>query len=159
MKSSLLFSAGLIACLSTPALHAQTYQWKDANGRTIISDTPPPGSAKSTARALGLPTPNVQTEKPVEKANEAPKTNADRDMEFKKRQQESREKTDKDSKDQAATREKQENCERARRNLASLESNQAIATYDEKGERKTMDSSQREQEMERARKFMAETCK
>ncbi|RIX49622.1 MAG: DUF4124 domain-containing protein [Rhodocyclales bacterium GT-UBC] len=159
MKSSLFFSAGLIACLITPALNAQTYQWKDANGRTIISDTPPPGTAKGSARSLGVPVPNVQTEKPVEKPADAPKTSADKDMEFKKRQQEAKEKAEKDSKDLAATKEKQENCERARRNVSYLESNQPLSTYDEKGERKAMDSSQRDQELERAKRFLAETCK
>jgi len=159
MKPSLLFTLGVAFSVAFIPAHAQTYQWKDANGRTVISDTPPPGSAKTTARALGLPTPNVQTEKPAEKPAEGPKSSAEKDMDFKKRQQDAKEKSEKDAKEQSAAKEKQESCERARRNLAALESNQAMATFDEKGERKLMDSSQREQEMERARRFMAESCK
>ena len=45
------------------------------------------------------------------------------------------------------------------RNLSALESNQPMATVDEKGERQLMEASQRDQEIERARRFMAESCK
>ncbi len=45
------------------------------------------------------------------------------------------------------------------RSLAALESNQPMATLGDKGERQIMDSQQRAQEMERARRFMAESCK
>ena len=59
----------------------------------------------------------------------------------------------------AAEAEKRDNCERAKRNLAALENNQPMVTLDENGQRKVMDTTQREQEMERARRFMAESCK
>lgn len=36
-----------LACLSA---QAQTYRWTDPSGRTVISDTPPPGSAKKVDR-------------------------------------------------------------------------------------------------------------
>ena len=93
------------------------------------------------------------------KAAEGPKTTAEKDLEFKKRQQEAKEKADKQAKEQAAEAEKRDNCERAKRNLAALENNQPMVTLDENGQRKVMDTTQREQEMERARRFMAESCK
>jgi len=93
------------------------------------------------------------------KAPEGPKTTAEKDLEFKKRQQEAKEKADKQAKEQAAEAEKRDNCERAKRNLAALENNQPMVTLDENGQRKVMDTTQREQEMERARRFMAESCK
>jgi len=107
----------------------------------------------------------VVSEKPAEKvadstkAPEGPKTTAEKDLEFKKRQQEAKEKADKQAKEQAAEAEKRDNCERAKRNLAALENNQPMVTLDENGQRKVMDTTQREQEMERARRFMAESCK
>lgn len=158
MKPALIFILGIAAATALFPVHAETYQWKDSNGRTVISDTPQPGAGKA-ARVIGGPMPSVSTEKPADKTAEAPKTTAEKDLEFKKRQQEAREKADKDAKEQKAAADKQENCERARRNLAALESRQPMATLDEKGERKVMDDSLRQQEMERARQFMAESCK
>jgi hypothetical protein len=158
MKSALIFTLGIAAATALLPVHAQTYQWKDSSGRTIISDTPQPGAGKA-ARVIGGSTPAVSTEKPTDKPAEAPKTTAEKDLEFKKRQLEAREKADKDAKEQKATADRLEYCERARRNLAALESRQPMATLNENGERAVMDDGQRQQEMERARQFMAESCK
>lgn len=161
MKPALIIALGIVSTIAVSA-QAETYQWKDANGRTIVSDTPPPGSAIKGSRALGT-SPAPVSEKPkseeASKTADAPKSNAEKDMEFKKRQQEAKEKADKDSKEKTAEADKKDNCDRARRNLTALESTQPMATLDDKGERKIMDNSQREAEMERARKFMAESCK
>lgn len=42
----------LVLCLALTSFQAaaQAYRWIDANGRTIISDTPPPGKAKALSR-------------------------------------------------------------------------------------------------------------
>ncbi|MBL8429757.1 MAG: DUF4124 domain-containing protein [Dechloromonas sp.] len=143
---------------------AETYQWKDSNGQTVVSDLPPPATAKGR-RSIGGAKPAVVSEtipeKPpsTPKAAETPLNVAEKEFEFKKRQQESREKADKQAKEQAAEKEKRENCDIARRNLAALEANQPLNVFDDQGERKLMDSTLREQEIERARKFMAESCK
>ncbi len=159
MKLSLVFALGIASTAAFVSAHAETYQWKDGSGRTVISDTAPPHTTKSP-RAVGAAQANAEeSEKPAEKLADTPKTNAEKDMEFKKRQQEAKEKADKDAKEQAAMADKRENCEKARRNLTALESNQPMATLDDKGERQLMNTSQRDQEMERARRFMAETCK
>ncbi|MGE5470538.1 MAG: DUF4124 domain-containing protein [Bacteroidota bacterium] len=153
MKTTFALALVVAATTTISSAHAQTYQWKDSKGKTVISDTPPPGSAKPMQTLGSSPTPSA------EKAPEAAKTAAEKDMEFKKRQQDARDKADKEAKEQSAAAEKRENCERARRNLAALESAQPLATLDAYGQRKTMDNSQREQEMERARQFMADSCK
>lgn len=158
MKPALLLTLGIAACTAFVPAHAETYQWKDSNGRTVISDTPQPGAGKAV-RVIGGQTPTVSSEKPAEKTSEAPKTTAEKDLDFKKRQQEAREKAEKEAKEQKSAADKRENCERARRNLAALESNQPMTNYDDKGERKLMDDTQRQQEIERARQFMAEFCK
>ncbi len=150
-----------IALMATAfGVGAETYQWKDSNGQTVVSDTPPPSSAKSR-RSLGGVQPAVVSEKPADSAKppEGPKTTAEKDMDFKKRQQEAKEKADKQAKEQASEAEKRDNCERAKRNLTALENNQPMVTLDENGQRKVMDTSMREQEMERARRFIAEACK
>jgi hypothetical protein len=157
MKTSIFIALLVAASATTLSANAQMYQWKDSNGRTVISDTPPPGSAKAV-KNIGTPPPTPAATA-TEKTADAPKTTAEKDMEFKKRQQDAKDKADKDAKEQAVATEKKENCERARRNLAALESSQPVTQADENGQRKVMDNSQREQEIERARKFLADTCK
>ena len=162
MTSKPILAIALLA--TTLGVGAETYQWKDSNGQTVVSDTPPPSSAKNR-RSLGGAQPAVVSEKPVEKpadgakAPEGPKTTAEKDLEFKKRQQEAKEKADKQAKEQTAEAEKRDNCERAKRNLTALENNQPMVTLDENGQRKVMDTTLREQEMERARRVIAEACK
>ena len=159
MKTALILALAIASTVTVIDANAQTYQWKDSSGRTVISDTPPPGQAAKSARAIGEAQPSVFKEvKPDEKAAEGPKSTAEKDLEFKKRQQENSEKAEKEAKEQKAAAQKRENCERARRNLAALEADQPFAAVNEKGETKLMDKSQREQEIARARQFMAESC-
>ncbi|MBF1164202.1 MAG: DUF4124 domain-containing protein [Dechloromonas agitata] len=159
MTSNTLLVCVVATALSSlgSAAHAETFQWKDSNGQTIISDTPPPATAKNR-RSIGGQQPSVVSEKPVEKAADGAKTAAEKDMEFKKRQQEAKEKADKQAKEEAATAEKRENCERAKRNLTALENNQPMVTLDENGQRKVLDTTLRQQEIERAQRVIAETC-
>jgi hypothetical protein len=164
-KSTFIFALFFPLTVASISAYAETFQWKDSNGQTVVSDVPPPATAKGR-RSIGGVKPAVVSEvipeKPADgstKAADVPKTTAEKDMEFKKRQQEAKEKADKQAKEQADEKDKAENCERARRNLAALESNQRINTLDVKGERNAMDASQRAQEIERARKFITDTCK
>ena len=161
MKNLLIWILGLTAASSAFIANAQTYQWKDSSGRTIISDSPPPRTVRAS-RSLGeAPAPSIGPNTPAEagKSGEPPKTNAEKDADFKKRQQEAREKSEKAEKELAAARQRQDACDRARRNLAALESDQAISMADETGERQLLDRNQREQEMEHSRRIVAETCR
>lgn len=167
MTSKPIIAFAAVAATSVAAIntvYAETYQWKDSSGQTVISDTPPPSNAKNR-RAIDARQPSVVSEKPTEKAAEeakspeGPKTTAEKDLEFRKRQQEKKEKADKLAKEQATETEQKDNCERAKRNLTALEKNQPMVTVDDSGQRKFMDTSQREQELERARRVIAETCK
>ena len=159
-KTRFIFALFFPLTVAFTFAQAETYQWKDSNGQTVVSDVPPPATAKGR-RSIGGVKPAVVSEAIPEKTADAPKvadapkTTAEKDLDFKKRQQEAKEKADK----QAAETEKRENCERARRSLATLESNQPLSTLDDNGERKVMDVAQRNQEIERARKFMADSCK
>lgn len=167
MKTKIIaaITLGLIATsLITPA-SAQIYQWKDANGRTVVSDTPPPGSVSKKQR-IGGPAPAPAAAEPAATAAPAapatksgPQGLGERDMEFKKRQQEQKEKADKAAKEQADKTARQENCDRARQALSTLESQQPVATVDEKGERQIMGESARQAETERIKKIIADSCK
>lgn len=47
MKSGLIWAAMCMALATAPLAAAQLYQWKDAQGRTVYSDQPPPPSVKN----------------------------------------------------------------------------------------------------------------
>jgi hypothetical protein len=173
MKPALIFTLVLMSTAAFVDAHAQTYQWKDSSGHTIISDTPPPGKAAKDARTIGTSKPMYREAPPVKedaakgetgkgeaaKATDAPKTTADKDLEFKKRQQDAKEKADKEAKEKAANAEKKDTCERARGYMRGIESGQPVSTTNEKGERQVLDDNQRQQEMNRARKIADDACK
>lgn len=154
MKRALIYACIIASTATVATVHAQTYQWKDSSGRTIVSDTPPPKAARDS-RSLGTSPPPSVGGNPAD----APKTTAEKDLDFKKRQQEGREKTDKDTKEQTAAAEKRDTCERSRRNLSLLESDQAIVAADDKGQRHAIQGPERQQEIERTRRIMEESCK
>jgi hypothetical protein len=130
--------------------NAEIYQWKDKNGKTIISDKPPTENVVEQKKTASDPsTAGAAT----------PKTAADRELEFRKRQKESQEGADKAKAEAAATTEKQENCVRARRYLTTLESGERVSLRDDKGERYFMDDAQREQETAKAKQELQANCK
>ena len=159
-----LSSAFLICC---GLVQAQTYQWKDASGKTIISDTPPPSNVQKK-RSVGVQQPKLTTGTPASETDEnntekevspaaqpsTPATMAEKDLEFRKRQQEAKEKADKEAKEAAATRARRDNCDRARANYRMLQSDIPVIVGD-----KDMSQKQRQQEMERTRRIMQESCK
>ncbi len=167
MNKSLLIASALALATSLGAAQAQTYQWKDASGKTVISDTPPPAGVREK-RALGTRQPPVvtgsaepapATAAAAETTNSAPLTTAEKEIEFRKRQQEAREKAEKDAKEAAARKEKRETCERARNNYRMLQSDTPVNQAGKDGELKPLDGNQRRQEMERTRRIMQEACK
>ncbi len=139
----------LALSLALPA-GAQIYQWKDANGKTVISDKPPVGQVRQQKTLESGTQAQVQ--------NQKQKSLADRELEFRKRQKESQENSEKAQKEEASATEKRENCANARRQLQVLESGERIALRDEKGERYFMEDAQREQEIAKARRFVDSSC-
>ena len=148
--SALATSALLSLIILATGAQAQVYQWKDANGKTIFSDKPPPGKAVPMRQAPAVADDEAAPEaKPADKP--APKSLADRDLDFRKRQKESQEAAQKRSQEQKQSAELEENCSNARRYLQTLESGERIAQRDDKGERYYLDDTQREQEIAKTR--------
>jgi hypothetical protein len=137
-------------CLALPA-SAQIYQWKDPSGKTIMSDKPPPGQTP----AQKIP---VQKQPSPTQAAPGQPSWAERDLEFRKRQKEAAENAEKAEKEAAATAQKEENCQRARRQLQALETGELITLRDDKGERRSIDDAQREQEKAKMRSFIETQC-
>ena len=150
MKPALLFAVAVALTATSLPIVAQTYQWKDSNGRTIVSDSPPPASARQSRTLPGINSPG--------KVPETPKSLAERDMEFKKRQQVSKTQADQAERENTANASRKENCELARRQIALLESGQRVAGTDEHGGRRLLDDAGREREKELMRQFLTDHC-
>ena len=148
MKRLILASASLIFAASAIA---QIYQWKDANGKTIISDKPPVGHVKQQ-RKIDAP-----AAAPTSSANPQ-KSLAEQDLEFRKRQKDTQDKAAKEEKEQKAETEKKEQCASMRRNLQALESGARIARYDDNGERSFLGDEQRQEEIAKTRQSMETNC-
>ena len=59
MRTALIFALAIASTATVITANAQTYQWKDSSGRTVISDTPPPASVRN-AKAIGTsPPPSI----------------------------------------------------------------------------------------------------
>jgi len=138
------------ALLAATAVSAQIYQWKDENGKTIISDKAPLGNVRQQKK--------IDSDAPA--ASTSPqKTAADKDLEFRKRQKEAQESSEKARKEQTTSTDKKENCDSARRHLQVLESGERISLRDDKGERYFMEDKQREQEVTKTREMVQSSCK
>jgi len=152
-----LFS--IATCLVISGASAEIYQWKDANGRTVMSDKPPV-SAQREVRQIDSGTPaSANSSNPANPASAAPASTADRELAFRKRRQETQDKADKEQRAQAEASENKANCERARSQLQVLESGERVALRDSQGERYFLDDAQREQEIARARQAVQSLCK
>jgi len=152
---NLLLVALLSSFVALP-VQAQVYKWKDAQGRTVISDTPQPGAGK---QAPAVKTAPATSSDAASEASEAPKSWAEKDMEFRKRQQEQQEAAAKAAKEKEKADIAKDNCDRSRQRLAMLESGQRVARTKVDGEREFLDDSQREKELAQARRGVSEWCK
>ena len=135
--------------LSVPlACAAQVYQYKDAQGRTVFSDTPPPG-ANATKKNVNPPPPSGDSSGSLK----------EKLQEFQKRRDERLEAEAKRAEERAEKDRMTENCSRARSKLAALQSGQRIVRFNTQGEREFLDDAGRAREMEEAQKSVSEWCK
>ncbi len=143
----LVFSVAIL--IISIAANAQIYQWKDENGKTILSDKPPIGKVRIERKT-----------EPVSINEPSPqKTMAEREFDFRKRQKDLQDSEKKSKTEQDANAAREENCTTARRHLRVLESGERLAMRDDNGERYFMEDAQREQEIEKARQVIQSVCK
>jgi hypothetical protein len=148
--------AGVASALAAGAAQAQIYQWKDESGHTVLSDKPPPGSARN-ARKVDVESAPVAAPAPASAAGSA--STADSELAFRKRQQDAQQKAEKEQRAQAEQDQRRENCDRVRAQLQSLESGERIALRDAQGERYFLDDAQREQEIARTKQTLQSLCR
>jgi hypothetical protein len=162
----------LVALAAAPDASAQ-YQWRDANGRMVYSDMPPPASVPPSAvqRAPARQTPaaapggsGATASAPATHAastaaaTPAP-TLADREMEFRKRRLEREEAERKAADAQAQAQRLAAACEDSRAQVRTLESGMRVARVNERGEREIVDDATRASQLEAARRSVREHCR
>jgi hypothetical protein len=171
MSLNTLGSIALAAVLVSAPAWAQ-YQWREANGRMVYSDLPPPASVAPSA-VLRTPTRTTDaqaataTEVPrdggapaanTKAASAAPSLN-DRELDYRKRRLERADAERKAAETAAQAKRQAAACDDARAEIRALESGQRIARVDERGERQILDDTQRASRLDAARQSVQENCK
>jgi hypothetical protein len=137
----------LALMLAAPQMaNAAIYKWKDKDGVTRYSDTPPPGavhyeSLGSKKPATPKPTAPAQSEKAEAKPQETPEQ-----LKEKQRVEEENKKI------------RAQNCSTARANLQTYTQGGRISRMTEQGEREYLDDEALAKGAELARKDIAEFC-
>lgn len=177
---------GLLVAILMFALPAaaEVYQWRDAQGRVIFSDTPPPdgpapvikGPARKPAQApVDEESPATSTPANTDKTRVAPaaagkpeaekadgttpKTIAEKELGFRQRRAAAAEAEAKAEKERQQTAERARNCEQARNQITGLASGQRVARYNSDGQREVLDDGMRNAEIERAQKYIDANCR
>ena len=147
-RMAMLFVA--LALASAPAL-AQIYKYRDASGRMVVSDKPPPGKSQLKEMTVGAETADTPKAPPV--TDDRPKV--DPKLEARRREQEAREKAEQEERDREQKEERRAACGELRGYLAALENGERIARRLEDGGREYLTDEQRDAEILRAKKQMA----
>ncbi|RZS57817.1 DUF4124 domain-containing protein [Sphaerotilus mobilis] len=156
---TLLF--GTFASLATPAM-AQ-WKWRDADGRIQYSDRPPPPGipSRNVLAKPAAPAPMVARPAAVAASAAAPAAasgpaTVDPELLARKKVAEAAERK---AEDEKLARERQANCTRARDYLRVLETGVPLARVNEKGERESVPSADRDAELRRAREIVTSDCR
>ena len=151
------------AWLATTSVVAQTYKWKDADGKIHYSDQPPPANAKEETTVKPRKSATAATAAPAAADKGAPKTKAktyvEQEADFKKRQVEAAKREDEEKKKAAEAAEKKQNCDRARAQLRSLQAGGRVTQTNAQGEREYMSDAQIAQAIEGGKKSVDSWCK
>jgi len=147
-----LCAAALLA--SCGAAHAQ-WAWKDANGRPVYSDQPPPSSVPA-ARIFKAPR-GQMVDAPA--SPQSGPTLAERNAAYEQRRASAAERATKEAEEAKASAARSTSCENARNNQRALDSGSRIARFNDKGEREFLTDSQRAEESKRNAAMVAEHCR
>ena len=147
----LLISLTALTLCAAPA-YADLYKWVDEHGTVHYSDQPATGKVKSEKKL------EIRNQ-PAAPAASANKSWQEKNLEYKKRQSTAADADAKKQKEAQEAKAKVENCDKAKKNLKTLEDGVRVYTYNDKGERSSMDDAQRTKAMNDARKSVSEWCK
>ncbi len=157
LSATAVFTLLLLPCSGA---WGQVYKCVDGSGKTVYSQSPCQGGAKSaTIRQAVPPAPPGAAASGAAAKSSGPKSTAEQEIEFRKRRSEEADAAKKAQDKAGEDQSKAENCRSAKTSLASLESGARQARTNENGERYFLEDGQIAQEKERARKAMESWCK
>jgi len=145
------------------AAQAQLYHYKDASGRTVYSDTPPPpgtpsGSILKSPKVIqSAPAPadtkaDAKDDKDGKKS--APKSVAEREADYKKRMADAEKKGKEDAQKADQEKQTQERCASLRTNLAALQNGQRMRKLDASGNPYFVEENERAADIAKAQQDM-----
>ena len=165
--------AGLTLTLPASAVE---WKWRDASGRIVYSDRPPPASIPDKSilkspRGLSsqqavppsptgpslVPGPVAVVGTPASAAASGPKT-VEPELEAKRRKEAEAKAAEKKAEEAKVAAAKADNCNRARGQLKALDDGGRIARTNAKGEREFLDDKGRAEEQKRMRDIMSSDC-
>jgi hypothetical protein len=159
--------AAMLALGSVAFAQTGTWKYRDAQGRTVVSDLPPPAGVQDkdilerpttvVRRAAAAATPAASAAAPVRTGGAVAAVDPELEARRKKAADEQQVQQKVQQEKDAAQR--SENCGRARQHLAALNDGMRIARTNDKGEREILDDKGRAEEMQRARQVIASDCK
>ncbi len=166
--------------VASTASWASTWQWRDAQGRMVYSDRPPPTDVRpaqivrapstaergapstTSARASSSPTKDASegeaTAKVTASGAKAPKTWVEREREFREREAEREAQAAKAREDGEQAAAAKRACEDAQREIRTLESGLRVVSVNARGEAETLDDAQRTQRLTKARADLGRLC-
>lgn len=173
-----LLTLAALACLCQSGIAQAQWQWRDASGRTVFSDVPPPPSVppasvvKAPGRFAGAlrpaePAPavaavaamsvNARTELKGEAKAEARPAASAEDAFQKRRADALKAEAEQATRDKLA-QERQVRCTEMRNFATALQQNRRIALPAADGSAQHLNDDQRQAEMQRANASIAENC-
>jgi Domain of unknown function (DUF4124) len=156
-----------LLCLGMATAQAATWKYRDAQGRIVVSDLPPPAGVQDKD-ILERPTVVVRRAPAAAASAAAPAPTAaptavaqgnDPELEARRKKAATEEELKQKVQQEKDAAQRSENCSRAKSHLAALGDGQRIARTNDKGEREILDDKGRAEEMQRARQVIASDCK
>lgn len=173
LASRLLLAAVSAAALTCPMPADAQWAWRDAAGKMVYSDQPPPKSvaardivrqpsAAASRPSAATPAPGGDVPRAEAKASPAPAGApgvAGREIESRHRQQQLAESEKKAADEEARRVTEAENCERLRAYQRALEGGHRIARINAAGEKEILGDATRVAEIERTRAQIEQGCR
>ena len=157
MKPSITAAAAALLLLSTAAAQAGICRWKDSQGQTQYSDSPPPGV--TCIGQLKVPKPAPAPAPASGDTAKSGKSVQELDMEFKKRRQEKQEAERKLQQERDEAAQKKSACDSARSRLAGLKAGGRIARYDASGQMIYLGDEDIKREAAEAERTVKDLCR
>lgn len=158
----------VLACLAGASSALAQWQWRDANGRRIFSDSPPPASVADKdilQRPKGATPPPANAAAPSASAPAAPVKAATPDAPLEQRKQQlekaeaDKRKAEEKANEEKAAKVRASNCENARKNKAMIESGVRVTVANTKGEAEYLDEAGRAAQLRQANDIIRDNCR